>query len=308
MNIRFWGVRGSIPTPLTPAQLRSKISSVVHRIGTDDIVTPESKEKFLSSLPEYLFGTIGGNTPCVEVSSPYTRGERIILDAGSGIRELGLSIRNEKLPAVTCHIMFSHFHWDHIQGLPFFDPAFNPSNRIHFYGRVNNLQGILESQMTPPTFPVTMQVMGAKKEFHVLGDAPFKIGGVGVSTRLMNHPGGSYAYAFDENGKKAIYSTDTELVPSDFEKTPSNRAFFENASVLIVDSQYTLGEAIEKYNWGHSAFSLAADFAASWNIEKLVLFHHEPKYDDKKIYGMLRSARWYVDHLEKKGLRVQLAV
>jgi phosphoribosyl 1,2-cyclic phosphodiesterase len=123
----------------------------------------------------------------------------------------------------------------------------------------------------------------------------------------MNHPGGCYSYAIEEDGVKAIYSTDTELREEDFRRTPENRAYFQDADLLILDTQYTLGEAIEKYNWGHSSFSLASDFAATWGIKRLVLFHHEPSYSDLKIESIFKSASWYIEHLESRGIEVFLA-
>lgn len=304
MNIRFWGVRGSLPTPLTPGQLKSKVSSIIQRMGPADVATPEARERFLARLPDYLFDPVGGNTPCVEIVSDAAGGERIVLDAGTGIRELGISIRE---PQPRINIFFSHFHWDHIQGLPFFGPAFSPATTLSFFSPVPDFRRILERQMAPPFFPITMDAMTPRKRFVVLDSRPYRIGGITVYNRRMNHPGGSHAYAFAENGNKVIYSTDTELVPSDFDQTPENSAFFGNATMLIIDSQYTLGEAIEKFNWGHSAFSLATDFAVSWNIRNLVLFHHEPENDDKKVYGMLRSAKWYLNHLGDKNVNIMLA-
>lgn len=304
MRIRFWGVRGSIPTPLMPSKVRSKISSVVQRIAPKDLESQESRELFLSSLPDYLFSTVGGNTACVEVAT--RENCRIIFDAGTGIRELGAEIVAQKRP-VSCHLFFSHFHWDHIQGLPFFNPAFDPRNSIICYSPLPEFRSVLEGQMKPPYFPVTMDVMGALKEFRVLTGEPVRLGNVEVSYRLMNHPGGCYSYTVTEDGVKTIYSTDTELREEDFRRTPENAAFFQDADLLIIDTQYTLGEAIEKYNWGHSSFSLAADFASTWNIKRLVLFHHEPFYSDRKIDGILKNASWYSDHLQSSGIEVYLA-
>jgi ribonuclease BN (tRNA processing enzyme) len=124
----------------------------------------------------------------------------------------------------------------------------------------------------------------------------------------MRHPGGSVAYKMSQGGKSMIFSTDTELSPEDFKRTPENSRFFENTDLLILDSQYTLGEAIEKYDWGHTSYSMAVDFAAEWNIKTLVLFHHEPLYNDRKIFGMLNSAEWYRARLGKNHFRVLLAV
>jgi phosphoribosyl 1,2-cyclic phosphodiesterase len=304
MKIRFWGVRGSVPTPLMPSRVKSKVSSTIQRIGPKDLESQEARERFLASLPDYIFSTVGGNTSCVEVS---TREKcRLIFDAGTGIRELGAEILASKRPAA-CHLFFSHFHWDHIQGLPFFGPAFDAGNSITFYSPVSDFKSVLEGQMKPPYFPVTMDVMAAQKEFCVLGGEPVALGGVKISYRAMNHPGGCYSYAVEEDGVKAIYSTDTELQEEDFRRTSENQEYFQDADILILDTQYTLGEAIEKYNWGHSSFSLASDFAATWGIKRLVLFHHDPSYSDLKIESMFKNASWYIEHLESRGIEVLLA-
>jgi phosphoribosyl 1,2-cyclic phosphodiesterase len=287
-----------------PSRVKSKISSSVQRIAAKDLESQESRELFLSSLPDYLFSTVGGNTSCVEVATKERC--RFIFDAGTGIRELGSEILATKKGAA-CHLFFSHFHWDHIQGLPFFGPAFDSRSSISFYSPVPDFQAILEGQMKPPYFPITMDVMSARKEFRVLGGEPVTVGGVKISYRPMNHPGGCYSYAIEEGGVKAIYSTDTELREEDFRRTPENSAYFQDADLLILDTQYTLGEAIEKYNWGHSSFSLASDFAATWGIKRLVLFHHEPSYSDLKIESIFKSASWYIEHLESRGIEVFLA-
>jgi phosphoribosyl 1,2-cyclic phosphodiesterase len=148
--------------------------------------------------------------------------------------------------------------------------------------------------------------MSAKKTFtHLTG--PVQIGKATVAWRKMNHPGSSYAYSVTEGVKRFIYATDTELSSEDFIRNDDNAAFFGGAEVLVIDSQYTLGEAIEKYNWGHSAFSLAVDFASTWGIRKLYLFHHDPSYDDRKLNSIWQSARWYIDHMSIRGVDVQLA-
>lgn len=303
MKIRFWGVRGSVPTPLMPSRIRSKISSVAERVATRDIGDQESRERFLASLPEYLFSAVGGNTSCVELKT----GEdaRFIFDAGTGIRELGLEMAAARRPQ-KAHLFFSHFHWDHIQGLPFFAPAFDLRNEISFYSPVREFRSILEGQMREPYFPITMSEMKATKHFIQLRE-PVRIGGVSISYRAMNHPGGCYSYRIEENGLKVIYATDTELSEADFRKTPENAAYFADVDTLIIDTQYTLGEAIEKYNWGHSSFSLAADFAANWKMKRLVLFHHDPGYSDRKIFSILQNASWYIEHLEGRGIEVLLA-
>ena len=304
MIIRFWGVRGSIPSPQSPAQIKSKISSILERITSADLESSQTRERFLSDLPPWLFGTVGGNTPCIQVESDDTI--QFILDAGSGIRDLGITLFKARKKATEIHLFFSHLHWDHIQGLPFFGPAYDPSVNLHFYSPHETMETALRQQMQNPCFPITMDSMNAQKHFHQL-TGPVQIGDMSIYFKQMNHPGSSYSYMFTDGKKRFIYATDTELSPNDFQRNDENAAFFGGADVLIIDAQYTLGEAIEKYNWGHSAFSLAVDFASNWGISKLLLFHHDPTYDDKKLYGILQSARWYTEHSAIKGLDVRLA-
>jgi len=305
MNIRFWGVRGSIPTPISPARIKSKISAIVEQITPEDLVNEESRERFLAGLPPWLFGTVGGNSPCVSVTFDDID-DCIVFDCGSGLREMGVAQANEKRKASQYHIFLSHYHWDHIQGLPFFGPAYNPAVRIDFYSPVGNLEKVLGDQMINPYFPVQMNVMGSRKIFNLM-DRDINISGRTISTKKMNHPGDSYSYCVNENGRRLIYATDTELTSGDFLKNDENTAFFKDADMIIIDCQYTLGEAIEKYNWGHSAFSLAVDFAANWGIKRMVMFHHDPTYDDHKLFGILQSARWYLERMNLKGIELTLA-
>jgi phosphoribosyl 1,2-cyclic phosphodiesterase len=306
MQIRFWGVRGSLPAPQLPSQIKSKISAILERLTQEDIESPENRERFLSGLPPWLFGTVGGNSPCVAVRLKIP-GEVLVFDAGSGIRELGISMGKETPKTQQYRVFFSHFHWDHLQGLPFFGPAYDPSVTIDFYSPKPNLETSLNGQMTSPYFPVHMEAMGSKKTFHTLTE-PVNLKGPVISYRKMNHPGDSYSYKVDDGKHKFIYATDTELSAADFIKNEENTAYFADADIIVIDSQYTLGEAIEKYNWGHSAFSLAVDFAANWGIQQMVLFHHDPTYDDRKLFNILQSARWYTERMNIKGIKLTLAM
>jgi len=305
MIIRFWGVRGSLPTPITPTRLKSKISAIVEQITTEDIVDAESRERFLAGLPLWLFGTVGGNSPCVSVEFDNLN-ECLIFDCGSGLREMGMAQANESRKYTQYHVFMSHFHWDHLQGLPFFGPAYNPNIKIDFYSPVSGIEKIIGGQMTHPYFPVNLDALRSQKTYNLL-KKDINICGRAVSFKKMNHPGDSYAYCINENGKRIIYSTDTELTSDDFQRTEENARFFEGADVIIIDCQYTLGEAIDKYNWGHNAFSFAVDFAANWRIKHMIMFHHDPSYDDQKIYGLLQSARWYLERMNIKGIELSLA-
>jgi phosphoribosyl 1,2-cyclic phosphodiesterase len=306
MRIRFWGVRGSLPAPLSSAQIKSKIFALLERLTPEDIASADSRERFLAGLPPWLFGTVGGNTPCVTVNQDNSP-ETIVFDAGSGIREMGSALVKENPKPSRYHLFFSHFHWDHLQGLPFFGPAYDPSVAMDIYSPNRELENFLQGQMQAPYFPVTMDTMGCKKSFHLLNEKTALLG-MDISYKKVNHPGGCYCYQVDDGKHRFIYSTDTELSPVDFEKTEENISFFEGADLLVIDCQYTLGEAIEKYNWGHSAFSLAVDFAANWGIKHMVLFHHDPAYNDRKLFNILQSARWYTERMNIKNVELTLAM
>jgi phosphoribosyl 1,2-cyclic phosphodiesterase len=310
MRIRFWGVRGSLPAPQLSGQIKSKISAVLERITADDIASEKNREKFLAELPPWIFGTVGGNTTCLSLALDDPK-ELIIFDCGSGIRELGIAQSLEKTKAQKYHIFFSHFHWDHLQGLPFFGPAYDPSISLDFYSPKTNLEAVLNDQMIDPYFPIEMESMTSKRTFNKLSDPmsdPIEIQGAKISWKKMNHPGDCYSYKVEDGKHKFIFSTDTELSTEDFVKNEENTAYFQDADLLVIDSQYTLGEAIEKNNWGHNAFSMAVDFSANWGIKHLVLFHYDPAYDDKKVYNILQSAKWYMERMNIKDIKLTLAL
>jgi phosphoribosyl 1,2-cyclic phosphodiesterase len=307
MKLKFWGVRGSIPAPLSAESIQRRISAVVARLRPADLESTESREAFLAGLPPHLFGTVGGNTTCLSIRT--AAGSLFIIDAGSGIRELGASLARSQERIRDYHILFTHFHYDHLQGLPFFAPAgYAAGNRLFFYSPRQGLRGILEGQMRPPYFPVGMEAMRAEKHYVRLREPPLRLGGAEIAWREMKHPGGCVAYRISEGGRSLIFATDSELSTEDFRRSSENAAFFQDADVLILDSQYTLGEAIEKYDWGHTSYSMAVDFAAEWGIRTLFLFHHEPSYHDRKIHSILNSAKWYQARLHARPLEVRLAV
>lgn len=304
MRIHFWGVRGSLPTPLTSAQLRNKITAVVQRITPEDLVSEDARESFIQNLPVWLTSTLGGNTACIELDSDDH--QIFVLDAGSGIREM--SYRGFEESETTIHMFFSHFHWDHIMGLPFFGPLYNKKFTFHIYSPWPDTENILAAQMEPPYFPVKFSTCSPNIFFHTIEpDKPFKIGDVTVSCKKMFHPGGCYSYKFVENNKQFVYATDVELTAASLEEQNEYKKFFANSDMFVLDSQYTVDELFDKPNWGHSTCCHGVDFAMDCNIKRLYLFHHEPTYDDKKINSLLKIARWYADSMGKPPFEVEAA-
>lgn len=303
MKIHFWGVRGSLPTPIVPEQIQSKIMAVVQRIQPSDLENGETRARFVASLPDWILGTTGGNTPCVEIQDGNTE---IILDAGTGIRVLGKNPSN--ITSNHFHLFFSHFHWDHIQGLPFFDQAYNPNTVFDIYSAKENTEELLREQMKHPYYPVSFDSLTKNMTFHnVKQGQAFQVDSFKVNCCNMSHPGVSTSYAFEKDGKKVVYATDVELKTKDFASNAECAAVFKEADIIILDSQYTVEEAYRKANWGHSAFCYAVDFAVHWNIKKIYLFHHEPTYDDKKLDSILNSARWYANYINHSSIQIELA-
>lgn len=305
MRIKLWGVRGSIPTPLTQDMVRAKIDAVVQRIDCQDLKDSDSRTRFLANLPKWLYGTVGGNSSCVEVQIDDEN--LIIFDAGTGIRSLGKKLISEKSKQI--HLFFSHFHWDHIQGLPFFDPAYRSDTVLHIYSAQENAYDLLDAQMQETFFPVGLNTFTKNMHFHTVNEnTKIEIGEARIACKKMYHPGDSYSFSIQSNNKTFVYATDVEILHTDFMKNNTTELFFKNADIALFDAQYTGLEAIEKENWGHSSFSKAIDFASFCDIKKILLFHHDPLYTDKKLYTILESALWYKEYTKNTDLEIELAI
>jgi phosphoribosyl 1,2-cyclic phosphodiesterase len=238
---------------------------------------------------------IGGNTSCVEVQCGETR---VVFDAGTGLRLLGTKLLPE-MP-LTLHLFFSHVHWDHIQGFPFFAPAFVPGNTLHMYGAANS-RGTIESamagQMEFPNFPVKLNQLGSHLVFHDIGqgDRVELEGGVVVRSAPGTHPGGVLAYRVDYAGAAVVYATDTEHHPSRIDQRLVDLA--EGADLFIYDSMYTPEEYDGRHDgrsrvgWGHSTFVEGARVAETAGVGRYVLFHHDPDQDDDAVREKERRAQ-----------------
>lgn len=266
--VKFWGTRGSIPTP---------------------------------AAWTYVYG---GNTPCVEVRS----GETIfICDAGSGIRELGKDLLARCPTPRQLHLLISHTHWDHIQGFPFFAPVYARASQVRVYGRCageNRPYELLSGQMTSDYFPVDFKDLGSSIVDDHLEDGQKKIDGALVRSFPLNHPGGCLGYRFEINGTKIVYATDMELEiePGDAFPDPNNkgplRRFPDNvvqmardADLLILDAQYTDVEYAARKKWGHSSCFSATDLAIRAGAKCLALFHHDPESTDHAVDTRVQACR-----------------
>ena len=237
MNIHFWGVRGSIATPLTNAGLISRIENALRKAIEAGFSDMSGVAEFVNDLPWYVRRTVGGDTSCVEVEAG---GELLILDAGTGIRTLGLDLMRRYSPnSIHSHIILSHTHCDHICGFPFFVPAYVPGNKITLYRAHDMLESRFRRQQEPEFFPVPLNTMAADIQFVQLEKhGRFNIGEVEVETFPMNHPGSCFAYRISHNGKTVVYATDSEYKDLSQSAMQSCFDFFRGADILIFDAQY----------------------------------------------------------------------
>lgn len=321
MKIKFWGVRGSIPTPLTSSDINIKLENAIWKarslkLNRGPEAEFDSRQKgiireFLDELPISEKGTIGGNTPCVQIIP--SDDTTVILDGGSGIRPLALELMkgNFRQGKGTTHIFFSHTHWDHICGIPFFIPLFIPGNRHQFYSGHGDLEKRLKQQHQPWYFPVPWESLPAEKTFTRLSkEQPIEIGALKVQCYPMFHPGGSYGYRLnDADGSSVIYATDVEFKRSNDNEISGYLDFIKGADALIFDSMYTLTETIAKEDWGHSSAMIGVDLALQAGVRNLIMFHHKPTNDDFTLVEIYEKTKEYQDLFDpgRKRLAIHLA-
>jgi phosphoribosyl 1,2-cyclic phosphodiesterase len=252
----------------------------------------------------------GGNTPCIEMR---VGGERLIFDGGTGLRVLGQSLL-QQMP-VEAHIFFTHSHWDHIQGFPFFIPAFIKGNCFNIYGAIAPLGATIEKrlndQMNHPNFPVPLQIMQADLRFNDLAiGEKVEIGDITIENALLNHPGEAVGYRVNWRGYAAAYITDTEHRKGTLDKNVLRLA--RNADVMIYDATYTdeeyNSEVSSKVGWGHSTWQEAIKVAKAANVKKLVIFHHDPLHNDDFLdrVGEQASLQFPNTVMAREGLAIQL--
>jgi CheY-like chemotaxis protein/phosphoribosyl 1,2-cyclic phosphodiesterase len=271
MEVRFWGTRGSIATP-GPHTVR-----------------------------------FGGNTSCVEVRTD--AGHVFILDCGTGARPLGDTLTAPAAAPVRASLLFSHTHWDHIQGFPFFAPAFEPRHTIAIYGPRDgrrSLRDALAGQMELSYFPVEMSQLPATLSYTDLGEGAHTIGGARIVAQYLNHPAVTLGYRVEADGAAVVYACDHEpfggaLWRGDATAGPlesilhegdrRHARFLADADLVIHDAQYTPEEYRSRKNWGHSTFEYVVELACSVGVKRLALTHHDPSHDDAAVAEIERRAR-----------------
>jgi phosphoribosyl 1,2-cyclic phosphodiesterase len=254
MKLKFWGTRGSIPTPL-PDRMK-----------------------------------YGGDTPCVELRTD--DGRMVILDAGTGIRRLGLELLKNKPVDRNITILLSHTHWDHIQGFPFFLPIYDKSFRFKIYGPLrldSKMEFRLHVQMSDLFFPVNLSAIEETMEFKEIVEDPFTANGIKITPRNLKHPLGCFGYRIEDGGKSIVYATDNEHTEGEID--PDMKFLAQDVDALIYDAHFTDAEFPKYKGWGHSTWEQGVRTAKALNVKKLILFHHDPNHDDAFIDRIVEEAQ-----------------
>ena len=270
LTLRFWGTRGSIPSP-GPAT-----------------------------------AGYGGNTPCIEIEAG---GRRFVLDAGSGIRPLGIHLVESGLP-LDAVIFLTHFHWDHIQGFPFFGPMYRPDARLRVIGPAQqnlDVRSLFAGQMSPIYFPVPFEAVSAQMSFDHLNEGAWTEDGVSVAAMRVRHPSFAVGYRVEAEGRSACYIPDNELVAGPCNLGHDWREklvrFCGDADLLVHDAMFTDDEYAAHEGWGHSTFRQTLDLAAEAGVRRLLFFHHAPERTDAALAEIVDRMR---DEAAARGLSLDV--
>lgn len=305
MKVQLWGIRGSLPAPLTPAQLEERLQQTLEEFVVYQSGGGNSISEFLKTLPPFRKGGFGGHTACVQVTTPKTS---LIIDGGSGLRRLG-----EQLAMGPCglgrgevHILFTHFHWDHLIGLPFFLPLFVPGNQIHMYAVQPDLAENVRGMFQKPRFPVPFDQLGAKIHFHQLKPRQkAQLHDIQYTPYELDHPDPCWGYKFEHDSKVFSYCVDSECTRMSASELGPDLPLYQNVDTMIFDAQYSFLEVTERINWGHASAPIGLDLAMREKVKRILFIHHDPAATDAKIAKIESQTREYYDAivstLKKQG-------
>lgn len=295
LSAKFWGVRGSLPSAPPPSEWLLNVEGLLRNFFVSGHRDISHVAKYISSLEVPQVGSYGLATTCVELTSARSR---LIIDGGSGVRNL-----SEKIMSGTMgrgkgpfHIYMTHFHWDHIIGLPFFTPHFVPGMEIHYYAVHPELEQNIRSLFRKPFFPVPFEALQAKIHFHVLEPRKsIKIDDFTVTPYKLDHPDPCWGLKVEAGGKTYAHCVDTEGTRVTREDLGEDLPLYQNVDLMYFDAQYTFPELAEKANWGHSAAQVGLDIAFREGIKQVLFSHHDPGATTSQVLELKRQTKEYYD-------------
>lgn len=296
MRVKLWGVRGSLPAPVTPERLRKRLEETLGQFERiKDGHLPITASQFIDTLPVHLTGGYGGNTSCAEIT--YGK-SRLLIDGGSGLRAFSDHIMRAEPQTEEFHIYFTHFHWDHLIGLPFFSPMYIKGKTIHCYAVHSDLEDTLRTVFRKPNFPVPYEIVQKQIKIHKLEPRQkIKIGELEVTPYQLDHPDPCWGARISAGGKSVAWAVDTECTRVTKEEMGADQALYQHANLMVFDAQYSFGEALEKSNWGHSSGPVGIDLAIREEVKLALFVHHDPGADCEAISEAEAETRHYYNEL-----------
>lgn len=305
LRIKFWGTRGSLPSAPLPSENYYHLESVLRGFFAAGYREAMQIPKFLGEEELPVIGGYGSATQCIEVDSPRAQ---IIIDGGSGIKDLASKIMSGGGGRVKgpFHIFMTHFHWDHIIGLPFFPAHFTPGVHIHYYAVQTDLEKHIRQVFERPYFPVEFEKLSAKIHFHIIEPRkPLQIDDMTITPYRLDHPDECWGFKIKSGNNVYAHCVDTEATRVSREELGEDLPLYQGVDLMYFDAQYTLPELSEKANWGHSAAQVGLDIAMREGIQQVYFGHHDPNASIQHIKELKRQTQdyynWRKSHPSEMG-------
>lgn len=290
MYIQFWGVRGSLPSTLNTIDWAKHFEKLMHDFFKEGHRAAEHIEAFIQKKTLPYVGGFGTATTCVEIKD---QDKSLIIDMGSGIKNLNDQLeKTGQLKTINeYHILMSHFHFDHILGIPFFAPHFMKGKTIHYYSVQPETETIVRQMFQKPTFPVPFESLLAEIKFHKIeAHKKIIINGFDVTAFQLDHPDPCYGFRIEKNGKSYAHAVDHESVRLTADALGVDAGLFKNVNLLYFDAQYTESEMEKRQGWGHGTCDRGFEVSANFNVQQILFAHHDPSADLEKIWDDKKNA------------------
>lgn len=289
MKIKFWGVRGSLPSSSSPSEAKEQVARLLRDFLNRGYKSVTEIDQFLNERKTVDINGYGVATTCVQVQS---EDQSIIIDGGSGIKYLSDALAENRFEQKTYHILITHFHFDHILGLPFFTPHFVPGCTVKYYCVQPECEQIIRGLFQKPIFPVGYEDLKADIQFIKL--SPYEkryINGFSVTPYLLDHPDPCYGFRIENDGKVYGHAVDTEATRTTIEELGQDAGLYENLDLMYIDAQYVEEEMKAKAGWGHGTFERAFNLCRNFNIKQVYMAHYDPSASFADIQATKEKAR-----------------